>query len=117
MSASSLRLPAKSFATAGNLSKSSISADGGETSGVRRYARLRAGTSRKTRGLTSCRSITDRQLITATKRHKKHKTSFLGILESIVNQFAYQPGVQSKNRTDRVAWREMILVAFVEVDT
>src|SRR5688572_29936474 len=32
--------------------------DGGETSGASRYARLRAGTSRKTRGLTSCRSMT-----------------------------------------------------------
>src|SRR6185503_14178871 len=121
MSASSLRLAAKSFAIAGNLSKSSISADGGETSGVSRYARFRAATSRSTRGLTSCRSITERQ--PATKKHKRHKKHKMvsdrrwGILEAIIDQFAYKTRIQRQKRTDRVAWREMILVAFVELDT
>src|SRR5689334_8928659 len=66
--ASSLRFVLKSFATAANLSRSSISDDGGETSGDNRYARLRAGTSRNTRGVTFCRSITFLHPVARSKR-------------------------------------------------
>src|ERR1041384_1197461 len=57
--ASSLRRVVKSVATGPNFSsRSSLSGGGAETSGDNRYARFRAGTSRKIFGLTSCRSMT-----------------------------------------------------------
>src|SRR5690349_23319135 len=68
---SSLLFVLKSFATAANLSRSSMSDDGGETSGESRYARFRAGTSRSTRGVTfCCRSIAFLQPVARTKRQK-----------------------------------------------
>src|ERR1043166_2965379 len=74
--ASSLRFVLKSFATAANLSRSSISDDGGETSGDNRYARLRAGTSRNTRGLTFGRSTTLLHPVASIKTEKYRTADF-----------------------------------------